>query len=276
MSSNPLRRFLIGRVRATFHDQARGEAPLERSPDALFPSDSAIWRVHGDVTTMMIGGVASLFLQMLHPHVLAGVWDHSNFRDDTLGRLRRTARFIAVTTYGEREAADKAIARVRHIHEHIGGTLPNGTPYSAVDPAALAWVHATETLSFLEAWVRYGNPRMRQADRDRYFAEAAHVGRALGADPVPETHAATKLYVEQQRQHLRADDRAREVARFLLDRPATQASLAPVQAGVFAAAIDLLPPWAREMHGFTNPPLARPLVRAGAAGLAKTLRWAFA
>ncbi len=271
-----LRSALIGAVRSTFHDQSRGEAPIERSPHALYPPDSVIWRVHGDVTTMMIGGVASLFLQMLHPQVLAGVWDHSNFREDTLGRLRRTARFIAVTTYGERNAADAAIARVRRIHEHIHGTLPDGTAYSAVDPAALAWVHATETLSFLEAWLRYGNPVMPMADRDRYFAQAAHVGRALGADPVPETHAAAKLYVEQQRPLLRADDRTREVARFLLDRPATKAALGPVQSGVFAAAIDLLPPWAREMHGFTNPPIARPLVRAGAAGLARTLRWAFA
>ncbi len=72
------------------------------------------------------------------------------------------------------------------------------------------------------------------------------------------------------------DERAREVARFLLERKATRASLGPVQAGVFAAAIDLLPPWAREMHGFADPPLARPFVRVGALGLAKTLRWDFA
>lgn len=273
---NPLKSFLIGRVRATFHDQSKGEGPLERSPDALYPPDSVIWRVHGDVTTMMIGGVASLFLQMLHPAVLAGVWDHSNFREDTLGRLRRTARFIAVTTYGERTLAEGAIARVRRIHEHIGGALPDGTPYQATDPAALAWVHATETWCFLEAWLRYGDPHMSVADRDAYFVQAAQVGRALGADPLPESHAAARLYIERQRLHLAADERAREVARFLLDRPATNASLAPVQAMVFAAAIDLLPPWAREMHGFATPTVTRPLVRAAAGSMAKTFRWAFA
>lgn len=273
---NPLKSFLIGRVRATFHDQSKGEGPLERSPDALYPPDTVIWRVHGDVTTMMIGGVASLFLQMLHPAVLAGVWDHSNFREDTLGRLRRTARFIAVTTYGERTLAEGAIARVRRIHEHIGGALPDGTPYQATDPAALAWVHATETWCFLEAWLRYGDPHMSVADRDAYFVQAAQVGRALGADPLPESHAAARLYIERQRLHLTADERAREVARFLLDRPATNASLAPVQAMVFAAAIDLLPPWAREMHGFATPTVTRPLVRAAAGSMAKTFRWAFA
>jgi uncharacterized protein (DUF2236 family) len=225
---------------------------------------------------MMIGGVASLFIQMLHPAVLAGVWDHSNFREDTLGRLRRTAKFIAVTTFAERGQAEAAIDRVRRIHDHINGTLPDGTPYRATDPAALAWVHATETLCFLEAWLRYGDPHMSLADRDTYVAQAGKIGRALGADPVPETHSALRLYVEQQRSQLAASDRAHEVARFLLKRKATRASLGPVQAMVFAAAIDLLPPWARQMHGFATPMVTRPLVRAAAGRMAATFRWAFA
>ena len=109
---------------------------------------------------MMIGGVAALLLQMLHPAVLAGVWDHSRFRDDMLGRLRRTARFIAVTTYGDRAAANQAIAQVREVHDHIHGRLPDGTAYRANDPELLAWVHVTEATSFLAGWMRYGDPAM--------------------------------------------------------------------------------------------------------------------
>jgi hypothetical protein len=41
------------------------------------------------------------------------------------------------------------------------------------------------------------------------------------------------------------------------------------------AAIDLLPAWARRLHGLPTPLLARPLVRAGTLGVAQTLRWAF-
>lgn len=275
MPPNPLKSFLIGRVRATFHDQSKGEGPTQRSDNALFQRDSVIWRVHGDVVTMMIGGVASLFMQMLHPQVLAGVWDHSNFREDTLGRLRRTAKFIAVTTFAERGEAEAAIDRVWRIHKRITGTLPDGTTYRATDPAALAWVHATETLCFLEAWLRYGDPHMPLAQRDAYVAQAGRIGRALGADPVPQTHADLRLYVEQQRPALVAGERAHEVARFLLERKATRASLGPVQALVFAAAIDLLPPWAREMHGFATPVVSRPLVRAAARSMAATFRWAF-
>ena len=62
----------------------------------LFGPDSVIWRVHGDFTSMMCGGISALLLQMLHPAALAGVWDDSNFREGMMGRLLRTSPFIAV------------------------------------------------------------------------------------------------------------------------------------------------------------------------------------
>jgi hypothetical protein len=130
---------------------------------------------------MMVGGISGLLLQMLHPAVLAGVWDHSSFRADLHGRLRRTARFIAVTTYGRKSDAEAAIARVRQIHELVCGVLPNGVPYAASNPALLAWVHVTETTSFLNARIRYAEPRMSDVDQDRYFDEnGAHCRRARG------------------------------------------------------------------------------------------------
>ena len=50
---------------------------------------------------------------------------------------------------------------------------------------------------------------------------------------------------------------------------------ATFMARAFAGTIDLLPDWARRMHGLANPLLGRPLVRAGTLGVARTLRWAF-
>src|SRR5688500_2812244 len=166
---------LIDRVRAVFNDRARGERPVQRRDDGLFGRSAVAWRVHGDLTSMMVGGVAGLLLQMLHPAVLAGVWDHSNFRADMHGRLRRTARFIALTTYGGRDEAEAAIARVRRIHDRVGGALPDGAPYAANDPSLLAWVHVTEATCFLDAWIRYAEPGMPAAHQDRYFAEMARV-----------------------------------------------------------------------------------------------------
>ncbi|MGC6401679.1 oxygenase MpaB family protein [Sphingomonas sp. FW199] len=273
--ATPVRRAIIREVRAMFNDTARGEAPVQRSDNALFMPDDVTWRVHGDVVSMLAGGVASLMMQMLHPRVLAGVWDHSNFRTDMHGRLRRTARFIAQTTYGDRGAAEAVIDRVRRIHAAVGGTLPDGTPYRADDPHLLAWVHVTETTSFLDGWIRYGEPGMRRADQDRYFAEMARMGRALGADPVPESRAEAERLIASYRPELRVDDRTREVLRLLMAQRAPSAAAQPVQALTMQAGIDLLPGWAQRMHGLNTPMLARPLVRAGTTGIARTLRWAF-
>jgi uncharacterized protein (DUF2236 family) len=270
-----LKRALIGQVRAVFNDQARGERPVVRSPDGLFGPQSVVWRVHGDLVTMMVGGVTALLLQMLHPAVLAGVWDHSKFRHDMLGRLRRTARFIAVTSYDTKEAAEASIAKVREVHGWVKGTLPDGTHYSADDPRLLAWVHVTEAVSFLGAWIRYAEPNMSKADQDRYFAEFAIVAEALGADPVPRSRAEAEALIAEMRGELVADARTREVARMVLEQPAPNLAVKPFQALTFQAAVDLLPDWARRMHGLSGPGLATPAVRGGTVGIAKTMRWAF-
>ncbi|MEZ0496643.1 oxygenase MpaB family protein [Sphingomonas sp. IW22] len=266
---------LIGGVRATFNDQSRGERPVQRSSNALFPPESVIWRVHGDVTTMMVGGIAALLMQMLDPRVLAGVWDHSRFRDDMMGRLRRTARFIATTTYADAAEAKAAIARVRRIHGGVTGTLADGTPYRADDGRALAWVHACESLCFLDAWIAYGEPSMPSIDQDRYFAQSAVIARMLGAHPVPESRAEMLAFVEQVRPGLRVDHRTRDVARRVIHATPPNLATAAVQRMVTPAAINLLPPWARAMHGFRTARLSRPIVAGGVGALAGSLRWAF-
>ena len=270
--TRPIKRRIASEVRGLFNDASRGERPVKRRTDGLFGPRAVAWRVHGDVTSMLVGGIAGLLLQMLHPAVLAGVWDHSNFRDDMQGRLRRTARFIALTTYGSREEAEAVIARVRRIHEHVRGALPNGEPYSANDGALLAWVHVTETTSFLEAWRRYGEPGMSVADQDRYFAEMAQIGTALGAEPAAHSRAAARDLIRSMRPHMQCDARTREVARLVL----CQRGVHPLAERLTVqSAIDLLPDWARRMHGLPAPPVP-PLVRAGTLGIARTLRWAFA
>jgi len=271
----PIKQAIAAEVVAIFNDRARGERPVKRRPDGLFGPGSVAWRVHGDVTSMMVGGVAGLLLQMLHPKVLAGVWDHSRFRDDMQGRLRRTARFIALTTYGGREEAEAAIERVRRIHGQVSGVLPDGTPYHANDPALLAWVHVTETTTFLGAWLRYGRSALTGAEQDRYFAEMAQVGAALGADPVPRGRAEAALILRAMRPELRYDERTAEIARALLQRRASSLAVEPLQRLTMQAGVDLLPEWARRMHGLPSPKLSRPLVRGGTLAIARTLRWAF-
>ena len=271
-----LRRRMVKDIRAIFNDGAKGETPVPMSDDALFARGSVIWRVHGDVTTMMVGGIAALLMQMLHPLALAGVWDHSKFRDDMIGRLRRTARFIAVTTYGERDAAEAAIARVRQVHAQIAGQRPDGTRYAASDPRLLAWVHVCEATCFLNAWIRYGEPSMSRADQDAYFAQSAVVAEKLGADPVPRSRAEAELLMQDMREALHVDLRTRDVARLILNPPTTNPRGAIAQNVVSAAALALIPRWARAMHGLSSSPFKVPFVHLGALGMASALRWAFA
>lgn len=248
---------------------------LARSPGdpGLVPADSVAWKVHGDFSTMIVGGVAALLMQMLHPAALAGVWDHSNFRKDSLGRLRRTAQYIAGTTFGSTETAGHLVAQVRRIHDRVQGVLPDGTPYSANDPALLTFVHVAGADSFLAAYMRYRTP-LGLADQDRYFTETAVVARALGAEAVPETRRGVDAYMRGIRPDLRCDARSRDVAAALLSQPMGSPAVQPLNRLMQQAGIDLLPEWAAEMHGLRVPDYRKPLVRAGAFGTSALLRWA--
>ena len=274
----------MGDLRGAIQDQVRtlfgttddNQLDLTRAPgdEGLFAATSAAWRVHGDFTAMMVGGVASLLLQMLHPAALAGVWDHSGFRRDMQGRLRRTAQFISGTTYGSTAMATALIERVRHVHDQVHGVLPDGTAYSANDPALLTWVHAAEVQCFLAAYRRHVDPAMPIVEQDRYLAEMAVLARRLGARDVPATRAALDGYFGSVRPALRYDHRTREVACTLLRQPAPSMALAPFRKLTMDAAVDLLPDWAARMHGFTQPTMQRAGLRAGVAGVGGVMRWA--
>ena len=272
--SERLRLKLVERVRGVFNDVESGQQPVPTSDEALFPKDSPIRMVHADIVAMMVGGVRGLLLQMLHPHALQGVLDHSNFRTDMHGRLRRTARFIAVTTFGHREDAMAAVDRVNRIHAKVGGTLPDGTAYSATDPRTLAWVHVAEATSFLAAYLRHVRPDMPGSEQDEYYRQFAVIARALGADPVPIDRREAEAIFRDLRTDLTVSPAAREIAQLVLtQKPA--GSPPAVQALLGAEAVALLPPFARSMLALERPGLAAIPARAATWGMGKTLRWAF-
>lgn len=253
-----------------------GEVDYEQpvGDPGLFGPASVPWRVHSDFTCMLIGGIAALLMQTLHPLALAGVWDHSKFREDMLGRLRRTGQFIAATTFGSRGDAERLIARVQAIHRHIRGQAADGRPYSAEDPALLTWVHVAEVSHFLAAYLRYYDPHLSGTEQDRYYAEIALVAERLGAADVPRSRAEIAAYYQAIRPQLVCDDRSREVCRVLLQAPAPSALAKPFGALMMQAGIDLLPDWASEELGFQQGLLQRRLIRTGISATAPVLRWA--
>ena len=195
---------------------------------SLFGSGSVTWRVHSSPAVALVGGLRALVIQSLHPLAMAGVAQHSDYRERPLKRLQRTAEFVAVTTFGTTAEAERAAAIVRHVHRKVVGIDPvTGRPYSASDPDTAVWVHCVEMHSFLAAHEAY-RERLPSAERDEYFAENAVVAEMLGvpADMIPRTVAEMRAFFAVARPGLCVSDAARDVIDFVVSPPLTP-ELAP-------------------------------------------------
>lgn len=235
----------------------------------LFGPDSVTWRIHGD-PSMIIGGLRSLFLQSLNPLAMAGVDQHSDYRVDPWGRLRRTSAYVSATTFGDTETAEQAAAVVRSVHARIRGTDPHtGLDYAADDHDLLAWVHNVEVHSFLLAYRRYG-ARLSDADADRYVAEMVRAAELVGLDrdEVPSDLAGLRATLRAA--PLEVSEAARRGMRFLLAPPmpvyARPLYLIPV-----AAAVGLLPRHVRRLYGLPWFPPAEPGVRVTTYALLRAM-----
>ncbi|MDX2382319.1 MAG: oxygenase MpaB family protein, partial [Acidimicrobiia bacterium] len=192
-------------------DERRREQLVESDEPGWFDEDAPIRRVHGDAS-MFVGGLRALLLQSLHPLAMAGVAQHSDFRNDPWGRLHRTVDFLTATTFGPASEAELAVERVRAVHSTVRGTAVDGLPYSADDPYLLRWVHVAEVDSFLTAYDRYGRSKLSKRDRDHYLADAARVANALGAVDPPRSGRDLKRQLREYRGELRGTKEARDAA----------------------------------------------------------------
>lgn len=241
---NQLRSWVIGVLK-------RDGGPLidydnPKGDPGLFGPDSVTWRIHGDFPSMMSGGICALMLQTLHPLALAGVWDHSSFRTDILGRLRRTTSFVGGTTYAPTAEAKQLIDKVRRIHAKVRGQAEDGTGYSADDPRLLTWVHTTESLCFLRGYLRYRNADLPLVMQDRYYAEVSRIAEALGAREVPKSVAEVETYFREVQGELAFGARSVEVLKVLANIK-LPIPIAGVSRHLFlGAGAALLPDWAAE------------------------------
>ena len=257
-------------------DGAAERSRLRRAADGdrSFPSDSPIARVHGDAS-MFVGGLSALLLQSLHPLAMAGVDQHSDYRGDPWGRLARTSRFLAVTTYGSAADAERAIVAVRAVHRHVEGVAPDGRAYAASDPHLLTWVHICEVDAFLRAHQRYGASPLTPLEADEYVAQAGRVAAALGAVEVPASVAELAALLEAYRPELASTPAARATARYLVVTPPLPIGLRPAYLPIAAAAVGLLPRWARWPLRLPWLPVTEAtLGRATGGAVTRVIRWA--
>ena len=223
----------------------------------LFGPRSVTWKVHAH-PVMLVGGLRALMIQALHPLAMAGVAEHSNYKEEPVFRLLRTIQYVSTVTYGTRAQARAAGDLVRHVHTHINGVDPvTGQVYSAEDPETLLWVHCVEHHSFIAAYRAYGG-RLSEDDQDRYFAEQVAAAALVGipGEIVPASRAEMRAYFARVEPELLASDLAREAISFVASPPRLGgAPLEPARALLRVlsdAAVAIVPGHLREMAGLEH------------------------
>lgn len=193
----------------------------DRLADAagLFGPGSAAWRVDREVM-VLAGGSCALLMQAAHPAVAAGVAQHSSYRLDPFGRLLRTLASSFAVVFGTRTQAAAAIRRVNAIHAAVRGTIPEtGERYSALEPEALLWVHATLVVTALRVYDRFVR-QLTPAEAEAYHREATPIAELLHVPPaaLPATLGETRAWMDQMiaSGRVRVTPTAREIARTVL------------------------------------------------------------
>ncbi len=249
-----------------------GDPPLVHTLDhpgdpGLFGPSSVTWRVMGRTTTF-IGGIRGLLVQALHPEVVAGVHEHSRYREDPLGRLSRTAHYVTATAFGSMPEVEQAVSFVRRRHRGVSGTSHRGRPYDADRPDLAAWVHNALTASFLTTHLAYSRHPLDAAEADRFVGEQRRLGALLDADPLPGTAAGLDAWLVDHPAVGRSPGMDEAVA-FLRDPPLNRAQTAGYRV-LFRAAVATLPERFREVLGVSSGRLDRAL----GAGSDRVLGWA--
>lgn len=235
----------------------------------LFGPGSVSWRVDRELV-VLAGGSCALLLQAAHPSVAAGVAEHSTYATDPFGRLLRTLTSSFDVVFGSRSEAEATIRRVNAVHAAVRGTRPDGAPYSALEPDALLWVHATLVDTALRVHDRFVAP-LSQADAQRYHEESAAVAVRLGVPEglVPPTIGELRAWMAERidRGEVRVTPQAREIARTVLHP--TSLVPRPVWDVAHLVSLATLEPRIRRGYGLRwSPARERGMVRIAAASRA--------
>ncbi|HEX5923551.1 MAG TPA: oxygenase MpaB family protein [Baekduia sp.] len=157
--------------------------------------DSLTWRYFGDARGMLMTVRAGV-LQAMHPAINAALLQHSDFLENPINRLLRSAPPILGVVYDGPEAGATG-AWVRDQHKTIKGTDDKGRKYHALSPDAFYWAHATFFESIIAAQELFGN-RLGAAERELLYEESIDWYGLYGLTmrPVPESYAAFQEYWE--------------------------------------------------------------------------------
>jgi uncharacterized protein (DUF2236 family) len=228
--------------------------PDQPADDGFFGPHSVSWRVSLDLATP-VAGLRALMVQALHPLAMAGVDQHSDWRQDPVGRLAATSAYLTVLNFGDRASAQRVAEVVRRVHEHVRGVdTVTGQPYQAGDPALLLWVHAALVDSALVATQMFGTP-LSAEDADRYVAEMVVAAELVGVPTamVPASRAGLDRYIDSVRPDLRCTPAASESMAYLLKPPGLDETVAEIWQDIRDGTVASLPDWTLAMYGYQPP-----------------------
>jgi len=152
-----------------------------RGEPAFMAPDSVSWRVFKNPVALAIGGICAVLLEFADARIRSGVWDHSVFKTDPIGRSKRTGIAAMVGVFGPQSAARRVIQGVTNMHAGVEGETPSGEPYKAMDQDLLSWVSATAGFGFLTAYDRFVRS-VSDDDKTRFFAEGEVISRLYGVE----------------------------------------------------------------------------------------------
>jgi len=224
--------------------------PICDDPEISYMATDSIARlVHGDLASMLIGGIASLFFQTLHPYAMAGVAQHSRYQNDPLGRMLQTANFLGFTTYGPKDLAYSSIERVLAVHEAVRGTADDGVEYYANDPHLLLWVHCAEISMFLEGYLKFGRKHITDRERDTYVLEMSQLALDFGITDPPRTYQELQDELSRFRPELRLIPEGAVARDFVAHEIIKERSKKIVFWFFVQSSYALMEPWAQDLLG---------------------------
>ncbi|MEM8937628.1 MAG: oxygenase MpaB family protein [Pseudomonadota bacterium] len=241
--------------------EGRPDAPDFAQPPgeaALYAPDSVSWRIFKNPVSLFIGGVAAVILELAEPRVCAGVWNHSNFREDPVARLKRTGLAAMITVYGARSVSVPMIEMITRMHDRVTGITDRGLPYHANDPELLNWVQATAAFGFLEAYSAYVYP-LSDAEHDRGLLEGQASASLYGAAIAPKSRGELASLFEAMTPQLEASPIIFEFLDIMRRARALPQPIWLTQRLFVRAAVEITPPAIRARLGLGRRYGLRPL-----------------
>jgi uncharacterized protein (DUF2236 family) len=212
---------------------------------ALLAPDSVHWRIYKNPIALGIGGVAAVLLEFADARIRSGVWDHSTYKADPIGRSRRTGMAAMVGVYGPAEAARRVIAGVTNMHARVAGKTPSGEAYRALDPDLLNWVSATAQFGFLTAYDRFV-ARVPEEEKRRYYAESTTVATLYGVTRTPTSDADFMAMMRALSDRFEPHPIVTEFLDIIEKGAGLPGAPKPLRRAIARASVSILPPLVRE------------------------------